>query len=32
VLENLGLIGREIPAAFWDELKAERLLPADAPT
>jgi hypothetical protein len=32
VLENMALIGRDIPAAFWDELKAERILPEAAPT
>ena len=30
--ETLEMFELDIPAALWDELKAERLLPAEAPT
>jgi len=29
--EYPAMLARTIPAALWDELRAERLLPADAP-
>ena len=32
VEDNCRLLGVEIPTALWDELKAEQLLPAAAPT
>ena len=32
VQENARLIGEELPASLWDELKAEGLIPAGAPT
>jgi D-threo-aldose 1-dehydrogenase len=30
--QNLGLVRREIPSAFWADLKEEELIPANAPT
>lgn len=32
VRQNIALAGQQIPAAFWQELKQEKLLPPDAPT
>ena len=32
VEDNARLLQEEIPAALWDELKAEKLLPEAAPT
>ena len=32
VEENFALVGEEIPADVWLELKSERLIPEDAPT
>ena len=32
VRENVALMGRSIPAAFWQELKREGVLPEHAPT
>jgi D-threo-aldose 1-dehydrogenase len=32
VEQNADLIGADIPAALWSDLKAEGLIPADAPT
>ena len=30
--ENFGLVGQEIPGDVWSEMKAEGLIPGDAPT
>ena len=30
--ENVAMVGAEIPAALWDEMRAEGLLPEHAPT
>ena len=30
--DNIEMFGHEIPTALWEELKAERLIPAEAPT
>ena len=30
--ENFALVGQEIPGDVWSEMKAERLIPEDAPT
>ena len=32
VVQNVDLIRTEIPVGMWSELKAEGLIPADAPT
>ena len=32
VVQNVDLIRTEIPAGMWSEMKAEGLIPADAPT
>ncbi len=32
VLQNVDLIGAELPADLWSEMKAEGLIPANAPT
>ena len=30
--ENFGLVGQEIPRDVWAEMRAEGLIPGDAPT
>jgi len=32
ITDNLAHLRRDIPGAFWAELKAEKLLHAEAPT
>ena len=32
VVENINMIGVDIPSAVWDNLKSEKLIPSNAPT
>ena len=32
VIENINMIGMDIPSGVWDDLKSENLIPINAPT